>query len=138
MVCPELRVTVGLRTTVAVAAFAAMLTGNVVAPAAAPPFRLEGDTPVMDPAAPPVFVTITDILSVPVAPLVHETDSTEMLAVVPKVPNNRKANPAIATPATSVMAISITVASTSEIPTLSLKRKRILSRKPRPRDEFIN
>jgi hypothetical protein len=45
----------------------------------------------------------------------------EMLAVADRVPNSPKENPAIATPATNVMAMRMTVARTGEIAFLPLR-----------------
>src|SRR5271157_4568904 len=70
---------------------------------------------IADAGAFPVFVNCTRHSEVAAEPDVQASATAETLAVADSVPNSPKANPAIATPATRVMAMRMTVARTGEI-----------------------
>jgi len=63
----------------------------------------------------PVFCSSTRHSEFPVPPWLHVSTMTVTFCVADNVPNSPKENPAIATPATNVIAIRMTVARTGEM-----------------------
>jgi hypothetical protein len=90
-------------------------SGNGAEIADTPPAPPAKAQTLVDAGALPVFSRVTAQFDKRAEPEVQLSVVTVTLAVAESVPNSPKANPAIATPATNVMAMRMTVARTGEI-----------------------